>query len=105
MSHKNTPAAAGMKQRNTPETTAYVVISILAMLKTGARMGSQEVRDRLRAELGLSVSLRTVQRHIARLQELFPIEADGHNPRGYRWMTSAQAVRMRETALMMREAA
>lgn len=105
MSHKNNPAAAGLKQRNTPEVTTYVVISILAMLKTGARMGSQEVRDRLRSELGLSVSLRTVQRHIARLQELFPIEADNCYPRGYRWVKSVQAAEMREAVLIMREAA
>ena len=105
MNPNDTPANGHPKRQGTPEVTAYVVIAILSMLKTGARMGSQEIQDRLSREYGVSITLRTVQRHLARLTELFPVDADEKSPRGYRWAKTEQAMVMRETVMMMQEAA
>ena len=105
MNPNDTPAKGQPKRQHTPEVTAYVVIAILSMLKTGSRMGSLEIHENLKAEHGINVSLRTIQRHLARLIEVFPVEADEKNPRGYRWANTEQAMVMRDTAVMMQEAA
>lgn len=105
MQANHTPATSRKKARNTTEVTAYVVIAILSMLKTGSRMGSLEIQENLKTDHGISVSLRTIQRHLASLIEVFPVLADEKNPRGYRWAKTEQAMVMRDTAVMMQKAA
>lgn len=105
MKPDNTSSVVTLKVNNSPEVTAYVIIAILAMLKTGARMGTREIVEKLMREHGVRCSMRTVQRHLARLVQMFPIESDNAKPRGYSWAKTERAAEIKELATMLREAA
>jgi len=105
MKPDNTSSVVALKVHNSPEVTAYVIIAILAMLKTGARMGTRDIVAKLLQDHGVRCSMRTVQRHLVKLTAMFPIESDNANPRGYSWAKTGRAAEMRELAIMLREAA
>lgn len=74
------PSAA--RQRSI-KITALILLS----LKTGAKTGTIELQQRITRE-GIPVTLRTVQRRLAELSTVLPIEGDGNSPQGWRWKTA-----------------
>lgn len=81
-----------------PSLTAYAVIRIAGMLRMGAWIGTQEIRRRLLDECGIETDLRTIQRHLNAMAEIFPIEHNDSSPRGYRWKRTGEAAEMIEIA-------
>ena len=65
----------------------FILIAMLSILKKGSagRIGTMEITRRLMDEHGFEQSLRSTQRKMLDLAEVFPIEHDGHNPRGWWW--------------------
>ena len=94
------------------ETSFLVAIHVLAILRSGRRMGTQEVMAILLRDYGIKMSLRSVQRTMKLLSEVLPIRCDGGPSRGYWWDSGQYANELRETvtaasrgAVMTREAA
>lgn len=77
------PSAA--RQRSI-KITALILLS----LKTGAKTGTLELQQRIARE-GIPVTLRTVQRRLAELSAVLPIEGDGASPQGWRWKADTAA--------------
>jgi hypothetical protein len=77
------PSAA--RQRSV-KITALILLS----LKTGAKTGTIELQQRITRE-GIPVTLRTVQRRLAELSTILPIEGDGASPQGWRWKADTAA--------------
>ena len=65
----------------------FILIAMLSMLKKGSarRIGTVEITRRLMDEHGFEQNLRSTQRKMLDLAEVFPIEHDGHSPRGWGW--------------------
>jgi len=61
---------------------------ILRTLST-KKKGTQEIREALLDE-GVDITLRSVQRNLETLSDLFPITSDFGNPAGWRWMEGAK---------------
>ena len=53
----------------------------------------QKIFERLEAEQ-LGVEERTIQRHLDKLRDHFPIEGDGGKPQGWRWIAGAAPIQM-----------
>lgn len=94
------------------EPSFLVAIHMLAILRSGKRMGTQEVMARLQQDYGITMSLRSVQRTMKLLSEVLPIRCDGGVYRGYWWDSGQYADDLRLTvtaaskdAVMMQEAA
>jgi len=77
------PSAA--RQRSI-KITALILLS----LKTGSKTGTVELQQRIARE-GIPVTLRTVQRRLAELSTILPIEGDGASPQGWRWKADTAA--------------
>lgn len=77
------PSAA--RQRSI-KITALILLS----LKTGSKTGTVELQQRIARE-GIPVTLRTVQRRLAELSTVLPIEGDGNSPQGWRWKADTAA--------------
>lgn len=100
------------QKRLRKETSFLVAIHMLAILRSGKRMGTQEVMARLQQDYGIKLSLRHVQRTMKLLSEVLPIRCDGGVFRGYWWDSGQYADDLRLTvtaaskdAVMMQEAA
>lgn len=72
-----------MNPRNHAHTLA-VLLLILMRLRRGNWCGTADLREWLH-DNGHDVTQRTVQRHLVKLAEWFPLEHDGQNPKGWRW--------------------
>ena len=80
---QNSPA---VRHRST-----LITATILLSLQPGHRTGTAEIQQRLASD-GISLSLRTVQRHLTDLAAVLPIEGDGERPQGWRWAKTPEAV-------------
>ena len=66
--------------------------STLKRIRRGQRTGTEELRRHLESE-GLQVGLRTIQRDLTQLAELFPaLKSDGSKPAGWYWEADAEVV-------------
>ena len=92
----NKPKATRL--HNSAVMTAFVVIKMAAMIREVGYIGTAEIHRRLRAEEGVFVDLRTIQRTIRKMGEIFPIEYVNTNPRGWRWAKTEDAREMHEIA-------
>ncbi len=54
------------------------------------RVGTRDIQRQIREATNVEVPLRTLQRDLNELKEIFPIENDGENPQGW-WMDSDKA--------------
>ena len=63
-------------------------LMILRNLERRRRKSTTDIQ-RILAGYGIEISLRSVQRNLDVLHQAFPIETDGRNPAGWKWMADA----------------
>lgn len=78
----------------------FILIAMLSILKNGrsGRIGTVEITRRLMDEYGFEQNLRGTQRKMLDLAKVFPIEHDGHNPRGW-WWSETEGQKIVETVM------
>lgn len=76
---------------NASSETSLRLIQLLRLVPRHRKKSVRELQQELDAQ-GYSTTVRTVQRDLEKLAELFPIQSDGAKPAGWRWATGAADV-------------
>lgn len=82
------PAAQTSLMSHASSDTSLRLIQLLRLVPRHRKKSVRELQLELDTQ-GYSTTVRTVQRDLEKLAELFPIESDGAKPAGWRWTTGA----------------
>lgn len=72
------------------ETLKVTQRQLLILQCLSRRVGTRDIQKRLKDLAVIDIPLRTIQRDLNELKEIFPIISDGENPQGW-WMDSDKA--------------